>query len=131
MRIGNCKECDKKKVYLEKDGKCMECLKEEGDLDSANIMRIDICNIPYNKARECIERAKNKNGFVRVRHDTVKNLESNCLCDLDFYEDGLSYYSGPLDGREYPYDDYQGQSKETRIVNALVDAYSDMLQARF
>lgn len=131
MKIGNCKSCDKKKVYLEKDGKCLQCLKEEGDEESVVIMRLDVCKMDYSKAKEYIEYAKSQRGFVRLEHDVHENLESEFICDLDMYDDGLCFYGGPLDGTEYDYKDYDSRSEDRRVVDALVDAYSDILELQF
>lgn len=131
MKIGKCQKCESKKVYIEKDGKCVNCLKKEGDKDSTVIMKIDILELDYSTVRNCIERAKSRNGFVRIEHDRSSNLPTAPVCDLDVYETQLCYYSGPLDGRSYHFDSYEGSSKEERITKALVEAYEDILREFF
>lgn len=130
MRIGNCKSCDKKKVYLEKDKKCLQCLKKEGDEESVVIIRLDVCDMEYSRAKELIEYAKSQRGFVRLEHDIDKNLGSQFICDLDVHGDCLCFYDGPLHGKEYHYESYDGRSDDRKVVNALVDAYSDILESQ-
>lgn len=131
MKIGKCSECERKKVYIEKDGKCLECLKTEGDKDSTLILCLDICEKEYGLVRNCIEHAKSKKGFVRIQHDTADNLKAKRDYDLDVHEDNLSIYGGSLHTAKYYFKDYDGRSEKRRVVQALIDAYEDLLSERF
>lgn len=131
MKIGKCSQCERKKVYIEKDGKCLECLKDEGDRDSTLILCLDICEPEYQMVRQCIDYAKNKRGYVRIQHDRADNLRAKRYCDLDVHKEKLVIYGGSLGGRKYYIDEYEGRSEKKRLSNALIDAYEDLLSERF
>lgn len=131
MRIGRCASCERRKVYLEKDGKCLECLKQEGDEDSVAVIRLDVCNIEYERARDCITEALERKGYVRIQHDKEENLNSTYICDLDIHKSGIKFHGGPISRSEYHVGDYSADNVDKQLVLALEDAYSDLLDAMF